>query len=284
MTPNSLIVIITATYLIPRFLFLLFHKGDFNLAGVSILILAAITNSLIQKRSHLKAKSEIVSRFVGFIILANVCFYAIITLPDYRLLQAMPLLMILGYGLIISGANFFQFFWKELLLLLALAIPFEELLLHTNHLALYTAQSATFILNLFGLPATRESIFIYLPTGAVEVTPECAGAISIIRLIRLAFIFIFIAPQRFSVSSLVILGAASLGFITNVIRVVFITIVVAFYYEEGFNFWHHGGGAKTFSLMAILLLGLFFYIVESKPYFLKRISRLSSKIFTGIIQ
>lgn len=253
-----------AVYLIIRFFIFLTIKSDMNLAGASLLILGAVTYSLWHKQSYLNYKSNSFSKFLGIFIITVVTLYSILASEPYPFLRSIPLLSVLGYCLIASGFRGLGQYWKELLLLLVLAIPFEDFLLQTDYLSLITAQCSTLIIKLLGLTVSRQDVFIYLPTGAVELTPGCGGPLSMVRLLRLAFVFIVMVPQSPAINIIVPIIAICIAFVTNVVRVVLLAIVVSFNYREGFQYWHEGVGSRTFSMISMLIFGLFCYFLMSK--------------------
>jgi len=64
---------------------------------------------------------------------------------------------------------------------------------------------------------------------------------------------------------LVLLVAVLVGFIVNGVRVALMAVLVALSQQDAFEYWHQGDGSLIFSMIGVLLFGLFchFLLLQS---------------------
>jgi cyanoexosortase A len=144
----------------------------------------------------------------------------------------------------------------ELLVLSSISLP-KILPLSLIDISLLTAKFASLILWYTGFEVTRNGVYIYLPTGSVEVYPGCSGLELIFQMLSLALLFLLMFPQKVKQKIIVPIIAITLAFIVNGVRVALMAVLVAQGHKEAFDYWHEGEGSLIFSLISVLLFGLF---------------------------
>lgn len=223
--------------------------------SISVLIWGAILSLLWTKRNILDLESGLTSSFFGILLIVLVLVKSL----SFSWLGVLPLVSAVGLGLLASGFTGLRQFWREFVIVSFLLVP-EKLLSvaaeEVVRLSLLTAQSVTFVLHYVGFEVYRQGVNIVLPTGAVEVDPGCSGFQSIFLLIQLAVLYLLVFPTNLSKTILVPIAAVGIAFIVNAIRVVLMTLLVAFSHPEAFEYWHKGSGSQLFSLVAVVAFGL----------------------------
>ena len=209
---------------------------------------------LWQKKARLYLESDRYSCFVGTLILSLVLYKSLHLFPEDLFLRIFPLLSLLGWGLLASGMKELKQYYKQLFLLLFLAIPWE--LVYIFDVSLVTAKFSTFILWLLGFEVTRKGVWIVMPTGSVEVYSGCSGVRTILQLLGLSWIVLTIIPTNWKSKILLPIAAIVLGFIVNGMRVALMAVLVALSDSAGFNYWHTGNGSLIFSAISVCLFGI----------------------------
>ena len=179
-------------------------------------------------------------------------------------LRISPFLSALGLGLVASGVKGLKQYWQELLLLGFLAIAQGWLFLFID-ISLLTAQFAAFVLWLIGFEVTRQGVLVSLPAGAIEVYSGCSGLSLIFQLLGFALFFLMILTTTSFKKIIVLVVAVLVGFIVNGVRVALMVVLVALSQQEAFEYWHQGDGSLIFSMIGVLLFGLFchFLLLQS---------------------
>ena len=208
---------------------------------------------LWQKRERLHWESDTVSSFIGISFLSLVLYRSLHLFPEDFFLRISPLLSLLGWGLLASGIKGLKQYAPEFFLLSFLAIPWE--FIYIFDVSEVTAKFSTFILWTLGFTATRQGVWIVMPTGSVEVYNGCSGVRTILQLLGLSWILLTLVPTNWRQKIWLPIAAILLGFIVNGIRVAIMTVLVAMSNSEGFEYWHTGTGSLIFSAIAVLLFG-----------------------------
>lgn len=224
-----------------------------NLWMTSLIFWGAIGILVSQKCRQLTPTAGRLASGFGTLILVVVLLKS--TSPTLNYLNVFPLLSALGLALLASGFRGLKQYRQELISLFFFSVPrlVVPVLIDLSPL---TAKFATFLLWYLGFDVTRYGVNIILPEGAIVVYPGCSGLATILELLALAVLLLVLFPTRRKYQILVPLGAVSLGFFVNSIRVVVMAIASAAN-EEAFNYWHTGDGSLIFALIAQLLFGLF---------------------------
>lgn len=241
--------------LIAIHLTLTFRTDKINLLGNSILFWLAISSLVWNKRDRLSLESGLFASCVGAVILGLVLLKST-SLPDGYFLLLSPFSSGLGLALLASGFKELKQYWQELTSLFFLGVP-QVLLSSLVDPSLLTAKFAAFALWYSGFDVSRSGVNINLPTGHVEVYPGCSGIESINQLLSLAILFLIMFPIKGAKKIFVPIMAVLVAFVVNGIRVALMTVLVASSRQEAFNYWHTGDGSVLFSMIAVLLFGLF---------------------------
>ena len=253
---------------------LTWKSGNTNLLTAAILFWVAVALQIWKKRHALNLESDVFSRWLGILLITLVLFQSNYLFENDLFLRVSPLSLGMGMGLVASGFKLLKQYWQELLLLGAIAIPWESLLPYTNFLAalsLLTAKFATFLLWSLGFQVNLQGIFIILPTGALEVAPGCSGIGIILQLLGWAFVLFVMVPTSWKQKIWLLSAAVILGFAVNGIRVALMAVLVALSNRSAFDYWHQGDGSLIFSTIAVLIFGIICYFMVLQKELKKQI-------------
>ena len=167
-----------------------------------------------------------------------------------------PLISAIGLGLVASGFKGLKQYWQELLILFFLGVP-QVTLLSLIDISALTAKFAAFVLWYLGFKVSLQGVNINLPGGGVEVFSGCSGMESILHLWGLAVLFLVMFPTKGSKRILVPIVAVLLAFLINGVRVVLMALLAVSSNQQAFKYWHKGDGSLIFSMISVLLFGLF---------------------------
>ncbi|MBW4450208.1 MAG: cyanoexosortase A [Spirirestis rafaelensis WJT71-NPBG6] len=227
-----------------------------NLLSASFIFWAAVSSLVWEKRDTFKLESGMFSSFLGLSIIAIVLLKSASLKSLDGFLYLSPSICALGLALLASGFKGLKQYRGELLALFFLAAP-KLLPSSLIDISPITAKFSAFILWYTGFEVARSGVNIYLPTGSIEVYMGCSGIELIFQMLGLALLFLLMFPLNYQQKILVPIVAATLAFIVNSVRVALMGILVAKRNEEAFKYWHEGDGSLIFSMIAVLLLGLF---------------------------
>lgn len=237
--------------------------GNFSFLSISLVLLGTAFYLLWEKRDILNLESDVISTFLGLLLIASVLIKNTVD-PYFGLLfQISPLLSGLGIALLASGIKGLKQYSQEFILLSVISIP-ETLLLQILDVSLITAKFAAFFLIHLGFDVSLQGVNLILPTGAVEVTPGCSGFENMIWLLRLAALFLILFPSTLWKKILVPIAAILLGFLVNSARVALMAFLVAYSNQDAFKYWHEGDGAQICSLVSAFIFGAFCYFLLFK--------------------
>lgn len=235
---------------------LIWKADNSSLLGTSFLCWAAISSLVWEKRQSLNLESGIFSSFFGLSLIALLLIKSISLTSLGGFLYLSPAIFGFGLALLASGFKGLKQYRGELLVLSSISLP-KVLPLSLIDISLLTAKFASLILWYTGFEVARNGVYIYLPTGSVEVYPGCSGLELIFQMLTLALLFLLMFPQKGKQKIIVPIIAATLGFVVNGVRVALMAVLVAQGHKEAFDYWHQGDGSLIFSLIAVLLFGLF---------------------------
>ena len=204
-----------------------------------------------QKRDKLHLESDTVSSFVGTSILTLVLYKSLHIFPEDVFLRIFPLLSLSGWGLLASGVGGLKQYYREMFLLLFLAIPWE--FVYIFDLSLLTAKFSTSVLWILGFTVTRQGVWIIMPSGSVEVYNGCSGLRTMLQLLGLSWIVLTLIPTGWKSKTLLPIAAILLGFTINGFRVALMAVLVAMSDTAGFDYWHTGTGSLVFSAIAVFM-------------------------------
>lgn len=245
-----------ATGLIAIHLTLMSRANDASLLGNSVLFWAAVWSLLWPKRNILKLESGAVSSFVGTFLLALVLLKSTFISGYDVFLRISPLISALGVALLASGFKGLKQYWRELLILCFLA-PSPGAMALLIDISKLTAKFATVILWYLGFNVSNQGVYVNLPTGGVEVYPGCSGIESILYMLGLAVVFLVMFDSRWHYKIIVPVVAIFIAFVVNGFRLALMAVLAANSTKEALEYWHKGDGSMLFSMVSVLILGLF---------------------------
>ena len=252
-----------AAGLIALHLNLTWRSENSDLLSCSLLLWLAAAYLTWEKRDRLSLESDIFSSCLGIFLITLVLIKSMHLVGDDVFLRLSPFLSGLGLGLLASGVKGIKQYWRELLLFGFIAAPWESIYLVVD-LSLLTAKFTTFVLWIFGFEVSRQGVLVILPTGSIEVYDGCSGLRMILQLLGIALIFVLITADSWKQKILLLMSAIAVGFVVNGVRVAVMTILVALSDQEAFSYWHVGNGSLIFSLIAVLILGLTYILLNQR--------------------
>lgn len=232
-------------------------SGDGNRQLIELLFWCGALYLLWQKRQRLNLRSDRLSTFLGLFLLAVVFCKSLSAFTfESTFLRLIPLLAPLGLALLAAGWRRIGQFWRELLVVGLLAVPFERIGIWLENdvpFAEATAAVSNFFLHYVGFTTTRNGASLFLPSGSVLVNYACTGGSLIVLMLQLSLLFVLIFPLNWRWQ--VAMGAFSIvsGFILGCIRVGLLAVIVSS--DALFKFWHGTAGNQIFSLIAMLVFG-----------------------------
>ncbi len=262
---SSFWLVAIAAGLVAINLTLFLKMGNVAHAGMSSLFWLAIASMLWDKRHELKLESSLLPSLLGALLIAWVLFISrsIPAEKENHLLSIAPFVFTFGLSLIASGFQGLKQFQGELMIVFFLGVPrvLLQLLLDISPL---TAKVSSFILHYLGFKVILEGVYIYLPQGSVKVYEGCSGIESITYVLGLSIICLIMFPIKKSERLLVPLVAVAIGFFVNAFRVVLMAILVNMNQKEAFIYWHEGDGSLIFGMIAVMIFGLFYWLLLSR--------------------
>jgi cyanoexosortase A len=227
--------------------------------NISLLLWLAVIYLLWEKRQFLYLRSGPFASSLGTILIGFVLLRTFS--PAGYHLGVSPLLSGLGAGLLASGTRRLRDYWRELIIL---SLPIVSLacsfILEMISLPILTTQFATYLLWSLGFEVQRQGVFIFQPTGIVEVYAACSGVSSILQMLNLSVVFLLLFPTTLAQKAICLVVASLIGFISNGIRVAIMALLVAFSNRQAFDYWHGGQGSMIFSVIATLMLISFLWL------------------------
>lgn len=227
-----------------------------ELFGTMLLFWGIVLYLLWEKRDQISLESDLFSSLIGGILLGWILLKSLLIFDYEYFLRIVPLVGLVGVGLMASGFKGLKTYYPELIIFLWLGFPPGALSKFFN-LSLLTSKTSAFMLHYSGFEVSRQGLFLSLPTGRIEVYDGCAGANIIHQLIGLAIIFLFMFPTPLLYKFILPIIAGLIAFFTNGLRVALMAILVANGQPTQFEYWHQGDGSLLFSMVAVFFFGLF---------------------------
>ena len=245
-----------ATGLIAIHLTLTSRGNDASLLGTSALFWMAVSSIVWSKRDVLSLDSGFSSSFWGILLIVLVVFKSISVSGYEPFLRISPLISALGVALLASGFKGLKQYWRELLILCFL-VPSPGTLAVLIDISTFTAQFANAVLWYLGFEVSRQGVFINLPTGSIEVYPGCSGIENMFHILGVAVLFLVMFPTARRTKILLPVVAMLVAFVINGVRVAVMTVLAASSNPQALNYWHKGDGSVIFSMISVLILGVY---------------------------
>jgi len=128
---------------------------------------------------------------------------------------------------LLFGVSSLKLFWLPIVYLLFMIPIWEEAVTGHFHLPLqkFSAVNGNVILNLVGIPAHREGLYIALPETVLEVARACSGVNHLIAVIAIGIPLAYLFLSGWSRRILLILIAIVIAILSNGLRVALIGIL-----------------------------------------------------------
>ncbi|MEG4319037.1 MULTISPECIES: cyanoexosortase A [unclassified Microcoleus] len=255
-----------ASGLIALHLTLTSRTNDTDLFGTMLLFWGVVAFLIWERHESLNFESGIFASFLGASLIAFILLKSSSISGYDFFIRASPFLTGVSLALLASGTKGLKQYWQELLILAYTAIPPGLIGVFVN-VALLTAKFSAFILHYLGFEVVRQGVFLILEKGSVEVYHGCSGVNAILQLLGLALVFLLMFPTTVGQKIVVPIVAVMIAFIVNAARVALMAVLVSLSQPEAFKYWHEGNGSVVFSMIAVLIFGLFcwFAILKDEP-------------------
>ena len=242
------------------------RTNDTDLFGTMLLFWGVVAFLIWERHESLTFESGIFASFFGASLIAFILLKSSSIFGYDFFIRASPFLTGISLALLASGTKGLKQYWQELLILAYTAIP-PGLIGVFVDVALHTAKFSTFILHYIGFEVQRKGVFLILEKGSVEVYHGCSGVNAILQLLGLALVFLLMFPTTVAQKIVVPIVAVLIAFVVNAARVSLMAVLVSLSQPEAFKYWHEGNGSVVFSMIAVLIFGLFcwFAILKNEP-------------------
>ncbi len=228
--------------------------NDTDLFFNSIIFWTAICYLIWNKRHTLNLQGGVASSVLATLIIAFVLVKN--TTLGINFLYVSPLISAIGISLLASGFKGLKQYRSELIVLFFLGVPHVTIYWLID-LSEITAKLAAFALWYLGFEVSRTGVNIILPMGGLEVYQGCSGMKNILELWGLAVLVLVMFPTDWRKRILVPAMAIFIAFVVNGVRVILMGVLVASSNQTGFEYWHTGDGSLIFSMVSVLIFGLF---------------------------
>jgi cyanoexosortase A len=238
------------------------RTGDISHLGMSVLFYFAVASLIGEKRHKLNLESGFFPSFLGILLIALVLWQSA-SLTQGKLLLVFthlaPFISVIGLALLASGLKGLKQYWQEITILFFLGVP-KIVLTSLTDISPITAKFSAFLLWYSGFEVSlQQEIFIRVPPGSIKVYSGCSGVELISHLLGLAVIALLMFPLKRKKAILVPIVAITIAFIVNGIRVALLAVIVT--QQQAFDYWHEGDGSRLFGMVAVLILGLFYFLL-----------------------
>jgi cyanoexosortase A len=237
-----------------------------DLFGTMLLFWGVVAFLIWERHESLTLESGVFSSLLGASLIALILLKSS-SISGYDLfLRASPLLSGISLALLASGTKGLKQYWQEFLILAYTAIP-PGLIGVFVDVATLTAKFSAFILHYVGFDVVRKGVFLILEKGSVEVYHGCSGVNAILQLLGLALVFLLMFPTTVGQKIVVPIVAVLIAFVVNAARVALMAVLVSLSQPQAFKYWHEGNGSVIFSMIAVLIFGIFcwFAILRNEP-------------------
>lgn len=122
----------------------------------------------------------------------------------------------------------------------------------------FMAWSGSLALHVINQPAISQGIFILLPNGSVKIGWGCNGFDMAATMVVASFVLgLFLKQSRSKIILLMVVGAV-LALVSNIPRIVLVSIAAVYWGEYWFNFWHDSWGSQIF---VSILFTIYYYVI-----------------------
>jgi cyanoexosortase A len=191
---------------------------------------------------------------VGWLVILNFKY------TNFYLIRVSPFWGGLGFVLLFFGFNGLKKYWRELLLLFVLGVP-SAIAVFLPDPSPLAARFAAAVLHLMNWNIQIDGWALVTETTKVSVFRGCSGLEYMTYLLGISTAFLLVFPVSGMKAYLTPIVGILLGFITNGMRVVLLTLLAIAGDDYGFVYWHEGQGSLLFGAVAVILFGLYYWLL-----------------------
>jgi cyanoexosortase A len=247
--------------LIITHLSLVWRINQDEVLGNSLLGWVAVCLLIWKKRDSLSFNSQLFSTSIGLFLVGFILVRSNSISESNFFVRCSPAISLLAWSLLASGIRGSNQYLKEFLILCCLLLN-STFMSHIFNISAITAKFSGYLLWYLGFPVTLKGVNIILPTGSVEVNSGCSGYTIMLQLLGLSVIFISMFPTQKIQKLILPLGAITIGFLVNIVRVALMAILVANNQKEAFLYWHQEDGSLIFSGIGVVAFSLFYHLLS----------------------
>jgi exosortase len=163
-----------------------------------------------------------------------------------------------GTLLFLAGARVTRLAWIGIAyLIFMIPLPYVTLKAITYQSRLFDAAVTAEVVQWFGVPILRDGVMLHLANMTLEVADECSSIPAVAALVALGAAYAQMGPRPTWVRVLLVLLAAPLGLLSNIVRIV-VTALSAYYFGKIAleNTIHKFNGTTVFLLTVFLLMAV----------------------------
>lgn len=234
-----------------------------DLFGTMLLFWGVVAFLIWERHESLTLESGVFSSLFGGALIAFILLKSSSISGYDFFIRVTPLLSGISLAMLASGTKGIKQYWQELLILAYTAIPPGLIGVFVN-VSLLTAKFSNFLLHYLGFEVKRQGVFLMLEKGSIEVYHGCSGVNAILQLLGLAVVFLLMFPTTRGHKILVPIVAVLIAFIVNAARVALMAVLVSLSQPQAFKYWHEGNGSVIFSMISVLIFGIFCWLAILK--------------------
>jgi cyanoexosortase A len=237
-----------------------------DLFGTMFLFWGVVAFLIWERHESLTLESGVFSSLFGATLIALILLKSSSISGYDFFLRVSPLLSGVSLALLASGTKGLKQYWQEFIILAYTAIPPGAIGVFVD-VSTLTAKFSAFLLHYLGFEVVRQGVYLILPNGRVQVYHGCSGVNAILQLLGLAVVFLLMFPTTAAQKIIVPTVAVIIAFVVNAARVGLLAVLVSLSQPEAFKYWHEGNGSVIFSMISVLIFGVFcwFAILQKEP-------------------
>ncbi|NKE72106.1 exosortase W [Candidatus Manganitrophus noduliformans] len=187
------------------------------------------------------------------------------------------IITVAGMVLLLLGVAFLKVLWFPITYLLFM-LPSWGIMIDRLHFPFqkFSAILGTAMLQMIGVPAFRQSIFIELPNITLEVAKVCSGVSYLIAILAMAVALASIVLRSWPRKILLVGGAVVIGILTNSLRIAFIGALSYHQISESLHGPYHILQGLVVSQIGFVVLFLGTWSLSKRPAVLVAVPRPSA--------
>ena len=231
-----------------------------------------------KKRGERNYDSDIGSTTWGIILLVWILLRMVLSSSqDDVLTRISPFFAALGLCLLASGRKGLAQYWQELLIMGFASLPDQHIgyffdSISSQLLPQLDAKFSAYFLWYLSFDAVSSGTLVILPTGGIEVTPDCSSYGMVFLLWQCTIILTLIFNLSRGKGIRLFCIAPLIAIPVNIMRLALLAVLIAEDNQTGFDYWHSGSGGDIFATIAmVFLVGVYYLLNNAKsPSFPKK--------------